>query len=298
MPETFAIESKNGKGRSFSVYALGYATANGAWRPLSISPERRHRPVFIAYAQTEQECRAFTANLRKGRPFQTKGRFGGRDAELDMPRSAGYRWCYQKAEGGVLIVSAMLPQFFALDSGMLEERIRFVFAPPRWWVIREAAAGRPREEAIASYFAAFLDRRSGMPIIRHPGFHRRLLEAARREPWFQPASGGSTSPGAVYSWPDIAGPAGLEEVALVDVTHEVFEAFLAEQTSRFAAELPAWLEEEPEEAREQLSEIGILQLQGHPLREGTFGAIRIEGGGGLLPDPDAAHTQLRLFDLV
>jgi hypothetical protein len=298
MPETFAIEPKggphSGKGRSFSVYALNYALANRAWLPLSRSPENRHRPAYIAYAATEQESRAFTANLRKGRPFVAKSIYGGRDAELDMPRSAGYRWLHQRVEGGVIITTALLPDLFLLDAGMLDERIRFIFAPPRWWVSKMAAA-RPegpslgRETVIATYFAAMLDRRTPQPIINDSAFHILLLRAARACPWFQPASGSRTSPGNVFVWPEGGSMPGFDELALVDVSHADFEAFLAEQTGIYAQQAPAWLLEEPEPEPDPITPLAAAVPE-----EAALGTLGGAGRSWVLSDPHTAPQQLKL----
>lgn len=303
MPETFVIEPpgrrQSGKGRIFEVYALNYGLANEAWKPLSESPDHRHRPVYLAFAATEQAARAFTANLMKGRPFVAMSRHGGRDAELEMPRSAGYRWMHQRAEGGVTITTALLPDLFLLDAGMLEDRIRFVFAPPRWWVTREAlrmpeGVDLGREAVIASYFAALLDRRSSQPIINDPAFHIRLLRAAREEGMLKVPRGGRATSNAVYSWPEAAGMIGFDDFALVDCAHAAFEELLAEQTSLFAHDAPAWLQEEPEP---EVDPIPLASPASAP-EEDSIGEVRSAGHSWLLSDPHTTPAQLRLPGLL
>lgn len=69
---TITVESEphreGQKTRSFSVELLAYVLANDLWELGSGARDRLHRPVLMAYAGTAQGSRAFSANLRAGRP--------------------------------------------------------------------------------------------------------------------------------------------------------------------------------------------------------------------------------------
>src|SRR6185295_14932278 len=170
--KTITVETKpqreGQKSRSFSVELLSYILANDLWELGGGAKERNHRPVFMAYAGTDQGSRAFSANLRSGRPAVVAGNGGLR---FEVPRSAGFRYETVSREGAALTLT-YLPAVFGFQPSTADSgNIAFLCLPPTWWVEQEARAigramGRDaREAAVAAYFAAYLDQRSPLPIV-------------------------------------------------------------------------------------------------------------------------------------
>jgi len=193
--KTITVETKpqreGQKSRSFSVELLAYLLANDLWELGAGSKDRHYRPVFIAYAGTDQASRAFSANLRAGRPAVVTGN-SHLATKFEVPKSAGFRFETYSREGATLTL-AYLPAVFsfqqpAADSG----NISFLCLPPTWWVDEQAqateeAVGKDaREAAVAAYFVALLDQRSPLPIANDLEFHLRIYRAAlvdlRRSP--------------------------------------------------------------------------------------------------------------------
>ncbi len=167
------------KSRAFSARLLGYLTADALWDGGCSSSPRR--PVWLSYFGTEQETRAVTANLRSGRTAEAG------NLSFELPRKSGYRWLSQPLAGGV-VMTAYLPALFDLEPVTpFVEEVRFVLAPPRWWLDGQAAAlaadfgEDARDVARAALFAAYLDRRTRLPILADLRFQLRLYRAALEE---------------------------------------------------------------------------------------------------------------------
>ena len=263
--------AKGRKGRTFRAHLFNYLTANSLWDCGAVDKARR--PVYLAYAATDQEARAFTANLRTGRRAIVRNVHGGTDGTIEVLKTSGHRFVFER-RSGTTIVPAFLPELFELDPGLLGERVSFVWAPPTWWVEREVASpalapfpeAERRELVLAGHFAAFLDRRTPLPILSDPVFHRRLYRAARAQPWFVEPDGSPRNRGRLFVYPDEL--VGLELAALVDVDHAAFEDFLRRETTTYYE------------------------------NEVPHGPHRIASRRRLLPDPAAAGTQLSLLDLL
>jgi len=237
--KTITVETKpqreGQKSRSFSVELLSYVLANDLWDLGAGGKERNHRPVFLAYAGTDQACRAFSANLRSGRPAVVAGN-GHQVTKFEVPKSAGFRYETFSREGATLTL-AYLPAVFGFqpptaDSGSLA----FLCLPPTWWVEQEAQAIRKamgenaREAAVAAYFVAFLDQRSPLPIANDLAFHLELYQAALEQPWCQQTSGTEWSPGRLFHTGLEA--IGYEPALYCNVDHATFGEFLKAQTAR------------------------------------------------------------------
>ncbi|HVR10482.1 MAG TPA: hypothetical protein VMW75_20720, partial [Thermoanaerobaculia bacterium] len=147
--------------------------------------------------------------------------------------------------------------------------------PPTWWVDREAAtlaasgllraAEDPREVARAAYFVSYLDQRTPLPIANDPRFHLHLYRAALAADW---CHGPGTAPRQIDRlYAEGYAALGFERPLLVETTHPVFAAFLAEQTAKH---LP----------REEAV---------------PHGTSRSASPRRLLPDPARAAAQLGLF---
>lgn len=218
------------KTRTFSARLLGCLTADGLWE---LGPEGGdvRRPVWLAYFATVGAAKPFTANLRAGRRASIDDR-----VRIEVPRSSEHRWTTQPVPGGVVTV-AYLPELFHLEPPVpFTDDVRFVMAPSRRWVDEQARAleeelgDDARDAARAALFAAYVDRRTALPLLRDLRFHLQLYRAAIDEPWI-------TDPLEPYSAP----PCDLDACRLdpplaCGVGRERFEAFLTEQTTRFHRE--------------------------------------------------------------
>ena len=232
-------EREGQKSRSFSVELLAYVLADDLWELGAGAKERQHRPVFIAYAGTDQASRAFSANLRAGRPAVVADN-SSLVTKLEVPKSAGFRFETFSREGATLTL-AYLPAVFsfrptAVDSG----NISFLCLAPTWWVdeqekaIAEAMGKDARAAALAAYFVAYLDQRSSLPIANDLDFHLKLYRAALDESWCERSSGSEWSPGRFFHTGLEA--VGFEPALYCNVDPSTFAEFLKAQT---AAHLPS-----------------------------------------------------------
>lgn len=238
MTYTISIEPKKGKkGRTFSAYLLNYLTADTAWECGSSDPRR---PVYLAFTASDREAHAFTANLRTGRRAVVRNVYGHEQGKIEFLRSSAHRFVTARSRrSGGAIVTVYLPSLFELDPGLIDPTIRFLFAPASWWVDRElsspALRSFPQEEArelvVAASFAAYLDRRTSLPIINDPRFHRQLWRAAKREVWWHEPERSTYGHATFRVFPEEIH--GLEHVGLVSVDHPAFESFLRRETSIF-----------------------------------------------------------------
>ena len=134
------------------------------------------------------------------------------------------------------MTTAYLSNLFELDPGEPQDRIAFILMPPCRWLDRQAAALErdfrqdARDVARAALFAAFLDRRSPLPLVHDLRFQLQLYRAALEEPWTQAARAERYGRGAL--WVSASAACGLDAPRLVTVSHPTFEAFLKAQTAR------------------------------------------------------------------
>jgi len=165
------------KTHTFSVQLLGFLTADPLWEPGGNGSA--FRPVWIAYAGTERESSPFTANFRAGR------KAGTTSEALEIPKRGPHRWSFQKVPGGIVTV-AYIPSLFHLEPVTQgeEDAVRFVFAPPRWWITEQARSlasdfgDEAQEAARAALFCAYLDRRTPLPLVHDLRFHLQVYRAA------------------------------------------------------------------------------------------------------------------------
>lgn len=220
------------KTRVFSVRLLGHLAANRLWEPGGSA--KAVRPVWIAYLGTDQESRAFTANFRAGRLAEADG------DRFQAPKRSPHRWVTQRVPGGVVTV-AYLPQLFHLEPpAPCCQDVRFVFSPPRWWLERQAERLEPEygaeawEAARAALFAAFLDRRTALPVIRDLAFHLRLYRAAREAEWVHEPESSRYAHGLLTGGRWAA--CGLDEPLACRVDAATFAEFLTHQTHLYHRE--------------------------------------------------------------
>jgi hypothetical protein len=233
------------KTRTFSARLLGCLTADGLWE-LGAGGGEVRRPVWLAYFATVGAAKPFTANLRAGR----RAAIGGGE-RLEVPRSSEHRWTTRAVPGGVVTVT-YLPELFHLEPPVpFTDDVRFVMAPARRWVDAQALELAPdvgedaRDVARAALFAAYVDRRTPLPLLRDLRFQLQLYRAALEEPWVADPLRGSAPPCDLDA-------CRLDPPLACGVGRERFAAFLTEQTERFhrehgpAARVTAGLEVEPE----------------------------------------------------
>jgi hypothetical protein len=179
---TLTIEpsEKDKKTRVFSARLLGFLTADRLWEAPSSGSALR--PAWIATFATEGEAQPFTTNLRAGRKATDN-----RGRTFQIAKKAVYRWQTRKVPGGAVTV-AYLPELFHLEPARPDESpVRFVLAPPVTWLTEQAVRLEPEfgdeaeDAARAALFAAYLDRRTALPVIRDLRFHLQLYRAALKE---------------------------------------------------------------------------------------------------------------------
>lgn len=223
------------KSRAFRAELLCVVAASSIWELGAAAKDHTLRPLFMAYAATEQASRAFTANLRTGRPAVEEAVAPARiKLRFEIPRSSGFQFETHSRDGATLTL-AYLRAAFALQPGVLDdERIQFLFMPPRWWVDREAASlpelgVDAREAATAAYFVAYLDERSPLPIANDHRFHLELYRASLAAGWCHQADSSDCRAGELYAVGCEA--LGFESPLAVSATHAEFSALLAEVTA-------------------------------------------------------------------
>lgn len=237
-PERRGRNGQPVKTREFTATLLGVVEANPMWE-LGEGAKCR-RPIWMSFCGSPDAIRPFVANLRAGFPAIEPHRSSLEQA-FELPRSARHRWLMQEAAGAV-VVTAYLRELFDLEPTLPPSDVRFVLMPPMWWLEREAvkveqAFGERALDAVrAALLAAYIDRRTQVPMVNDPAFHLALLDAVVAEPWCMRA--------ATDRDPQGMRAEGLEDCGVapplaVMVKHEVLEAFLAEQVRRFfGARLP------------------------------------------------------------
>lgn len=198
------------KGRSFDALLVAHVQANGLWDGGAGGGDDVVRPAWALFACDEGTRVPLVANLRCGRKAReySDAAWGGRSAgrvSFEFLRSAGYEFLTQRAPEGAL-VQVFHRGLFAFDPGVAEEKVRGVLAPPRAWLEAQAVAlgaasataaskaarervdaeemapqpwiEEPRFAALATLFAASLDRRLRAPLVPDVAFQGQLFAAA------------------------------------------------------------------------------------------------------------------------
>jgi hypothetical protein len=186
------------------------------------------RPVWFAFFSTIGAAKPFTANLRAGRPARIE--HGDR---YQIPKSSSHRWSTQTVPGGIVTV-AYLPELFHLQPAVpFTDDPCFVVAPERRWVDRQAKilsqefGSDAPDVARAALFAAYLDRRTPLPLLRDLRFHLQLYRAALEEPWVRRPSKHTSSECVGLQ------RCGLDAPVVCAVKLATLSAFLTEQTAEF-----------------------------------------------------------------
>lgn len=146
MTSTLTIENKptkNGKTRQFSATLLGYIKADMLWEG-GRTDTKAIRPVALWVGGSEAALRPFLANLKTGRKANivtaNRWRHNQSDGQIEMLRSAGYDYVWQKLAGGTAVACAYLHELFVTDPGLIDSATcEFISAPPQWWVAQQVA---------------------------------------------------------------------------------------------------------------------------------------------------------------
>lgn len=195
------IEPKSeGKGRTFRAVLLASVEADLLWSGGTSGSTDSMRPVWAMFAGSDQELRAFMANLTGGRLAKCEKRYGyyrsGKQERLEFLRSARYQTIWQREDEGSL-ATIYLPDLFKMDPGMVDPSgIGFVLLPTQEWdaqqILPTVALAKHLERCgyqqlgpdwarewgtTAHLFAAYLDRRTRCPLIADGRFYIQLFAA-------------------------------------------------------------------------------------------------------------------------
>lgn len=198
MPRLIQIApQQEGKGRTFQALCLATVQADPFW-PGGETTTDDIRPVWAMFAGSENQIRPFATNLLLGRKAEFPEVRHGAGKRMQLLRSAGYQLVYQREAEGT-IVTAMLPELFRLDPGMVDpDGAKFIVLPTRDWYAAQTVDTRPLVEhalkldklpaevdegaltvlsTVSFLFAAYLDRRTGCPLLSDGRFYLQLLIA-------------------------------------------------------------------------------------------------------------------------
>ena len=258
-------DTAQGKGRIFEAMLIGYLDA-----PVLFEAARgaqTERPVWAVFAGSDTQMRPFTANLQMGRRAVVPKRAAGSltdGTKFEFLRSAGYEWRHQRIDNGGC-VTVFLPELFRLDPGMVDpEHIQYLAAPTQAWIdalrptlpplesvrehmkrFRKGGKGlpgnTPTAEVLADLlpwamlFAAYLDRRTGAPLIPDPLFQLRLFVYClakgyarfprRKDEYGGDAAFGQAAKGEFEAYG--LDRAGLVSPVLVNMKHKKFDELYA-----------------------------------------------------------------------
>jgi len=198
MREIFIAPQEEGKSREFSATLLSYVEADPLWEAGRNSGDTI-RPLWMMLCGSEQELRAFVANLRTGRKATFGNKQGyssyryGKQERFEILRSANFQVSWQKEVEGS-IVTLYHPELFQIDPGLVDEtHIQFVLLPTKAWyaaqgidtapIVRhlercgyESEGNELHSLAVTSYlFATYLDRRTRCPLVADGRFYAQLM---------------------------------------------------------------------------------------------------------------------------
>ena len=251
------IEPKSeGKGRAFRSILMASVEADSLWEAGGNSDNQR--PVWAMFTGSENELKAFMANLSTGRyasyPHKSYGR--NKEDRLELLKTAGYRTVWQREEEGT-IATVFLPDFFMIDPGMVNpEGVKFILLPTQKWISGQRIPSSKLKEHVlkcghditglnwkrtatmAFLFAAYLDRRTRCPLVADGRFFVQLMLTCLNK--------GLASFASTESYREDFGvhrhlrywEHGVEDVGLVpgvvfNAKHDVLEALLAEEVDTY-----------------------------------------------------------------
>jgi hypothetical protein len=251
------------KGRSFTAVLLASVEADLLWSG-GMTDTDNQRPVWAMFGGSENELRAFMANLMSGRIAvfpKSNGYSRSRDECVEILRSAGYRIVWQREAEGAL-ATIYLPDLFQIDPGLVDpEGIKFILLPTQAWVDEQRIDPYPLishaqrsydlpDEQLASWvsiahlFIAYLDRRTRCPLVADGRFFLQLMLACLRDGlasfttddthyyYRNEKIGFGIHPQARY-YEKNTSKVGLSPGLVFSASHERFEKLLAEEVSLY-----------------------------------------------------------------
>jgi hypothetical protein len=191
-----APQTEGKKGRTFRATLLASVEADLLW-PGGQTVSDNSRPAWAIFGGSDQELRAFMANLSLGRKaYAPKANdYSRRKADcLEILKSSGYQVVWQREEEGSL-ATIFLPELFQIDPGMVDPSgARFILLPTKTWAAEqnldvpslvahaklcnyvEFTPEQLSAWAPMSYlFAAYLDRRTRCPLVADGRFYFQLM---------------------------------------------------------------------------------------------------------------------------
>ncbi len=263
------IETGKGrKGRSFHADLLGWIDAPHHFEGGN-TDTNAHRPIWMSFAASDQEARAFTINLLRGKRADVRGRHYHRPsdakARFTLLKTAGYHH-HTRRVGGGSVVCCYLPNLFRLNPGMVDPKtISFCLLTTREWRTQQkidlpAAQAlcdaldltlwmpreyrklvRPNAEELAELlplaglFLAYLDRRSRFPFPPDMRFGLQLLIRFLNEK-FALKTGSRYGDGRRFNYEEHGfSNLGLPQGLAVQIKHEDFSTILSEETQKWHA---------------------------------------------------------------
>lgn len=202
-----------GKGRSFSALLLGHLTANHLWEG-GRTETKATRPVWLQFAASEDTMRPFLANIRTGRKaiasereqfecLRTAGYMFSSQRTSAGVLTTGYIPELFRMDPGMVdpsgVAFVVLPtkawlatQAAQLDLASVQKHARKLYTPKslgiestRWDGKRNVSVNQKTalDELVAellplsTLFAAYLDRRTQVPLVQDVRFQLQVLVA-------------------------------------------------------------------------------------------------------------------------
>lgn len=250
-------ESK--KGRSFRAMLLAHVRADLLWEGGSAVTDAK-RPVWAMFGGSDNELRAFIANLRVGRKavIPRSGYSRSKSEEYEFLKSSRYQVLWQREEEGS-IATLYLPTLFQMDPGLVDPtKMQFVLLPTREWHDRQKIDSRALVQhairlghevevqqiidwtPLSYLFASYVDRRTRCPLIADGRFFMQLLLAClsaglasfTTEKYSYRSEGFGRHPDVCFNENETSSVGLLPGLAF-KTDHTTFEALLASEVESF-----------------------------------------------------------------
>ena len=263
MREVVIAPAVEGKGRTFRATLLACVESDLLWQG-GLNSGDNIRPVWAMFCGSDQELRAFAANLQMGRKITLMGQRNGyrrKEERMEFMKSSGYQTIWQREEEGS-ILTVMLPELFQIDPGMVDPvGIKFVVLPTQDWhdsqeldvepMVRHVKRLKDYDQVgdwvidwapTAFLFASYLDRRTRCPLVADGRFFLQLMLACLRHgaATFAAPSGYSYSRDLGFGvhqnrqyFEDGTAGVGLRPGISFSCDHESFEKLLAQEVDLF-----------------------------------------------------------------
>jgi len=174
----YELSLERGTGRSFTVSSLGWVVAPDLATPPKRGPENVHAPVFLALVGPSTTLEPFLWNFLDGATASASTADGSRHLRLD-PKAP---LCQRRREHGgrTLYLAWHLAFELGPDPKKDDQSVEFISMPRCSWLQEQSSRLRryedPLRAALAGHVAAFVARRTSMPIPGDADFHLRLFD--------------------------------------------------------------------------------------------------------------------------